>query len=289
MSEEKLILIGCDDVEYLAIVMNGLKGASYNNNIVTATRLPDLVNISKSLNPDLIIACFRNNQAVLNEFNSFVKKAETPILCLTKKSETDHLHWGKNSIVFTYPLEHAGNAGHLYSRINSILLLGGGSGRNQQETSLAGAAIQQSRSTTGNRNMSRIVLELDQKVDVLMRVKDRITNLFPRVDDPTRVELTYIVNAIKTSVSNSKLWEDFKFYFVKTNPNFLLKLAEKYPDLTQNDLKYCCYLKMNMTNDDIRELLGINQESVRTHKYRLKKKLSLSKDQSLRNYLQSVN
>jgi len=38
---------------------------------------------------------------------------------------------------------------------------------------------------------------------------------------------------------------------------------------------------MNMSNDDIRALLGISQESVRTHKYRLKKKLSLGKDQSL--------
>jgi DNA-binding CsgD family transcriptional regulator len=45
---------------------------------------------------------------------------------------------------------------------------------------------------------------------------------------------------------------------------------------------------MNMTNDDIRNLLGINQESVRTHKYRLKKKMALSKEQDLLNYLRSV-
>jgi len=289
VNEEKLILIGCDDAENLAVVMNSLKGSSFNNSIVTSTRVPDLVAISKSINPDLIISCFRNNQAVLNEFSSFIRKTETPILCLARKMETDHLHWTSNSIVFTYPLEHAGNSDHLNSRINSILLLGGGNTKKQKETSLAETAMQQNRYTTGNRNMSRMVLELDQKVDILLKVKDRITNLFPKVDDPTRAELTYIVNSIKSSVNNNKLWEDFKFYFVKTNPGFLLQLAEKYPALTQNDLKYCCYLKMNMTNDDIRELLGINQESVRTHKYRLKKKLSLSKEQSLRSYLQSVN
>jgi DNA-binding CsgD family transcriptional regulator len=46
---------------------------------------------------------------------------------------------------------------------------------------------------------------------------------------------------------------------------------------------------MNMTNDDIRALLGINIESVRTHKYRLKKKLFLSKEKSVRSFLQTVN
>jgi hypothetical protein len=43
-----------------------------------------------------------------------------------------------------------------------------------------------------------------------------------------------------------------------------------------------------MSNDDIKNLLGINQESVRTHKYRLKKKMSLAPNQDLRSYLLTV-
>ena len=46
---------------------------------------------------------------------------------------------------------------------------------------------------------------------------------------------------------------------------------------------------MNMSNDDIRNLLGINQESVRTHKYRLKRKLDLPKEMDLGVYLKSVS
>jgi len=131
-------------------------------------------------------------------------------------------------------------------------------------------------------------MELDQKVEVLMKVKDRIADLYPRVDDPTRTELTSIVNSIRQSANDNKLWEDFKLYFEKTNPDFLYLLVQRHPGLTPKDLKYCCYLKMNMANDDIRTLLGINQESVRTHKYRLKKKLVLPKEQDLRSYLRSV-
>ena len=69
--------------------------------------------------------------------------------------------------------------------------------------------------------------------------------------------------------------------------NLLESYEKKFPCLTTKDLKYCCYLKMNMSNQDIRHILGINQDSVRMHKYRLKKKMTLSKKVDLRSYINS--
>jgi DNA-binding CsgD family transcriptional regulator len=180
-----------------------------------------------------------------------------------------------NKVVFTFPLSQVRNAGYLNSQINSILRLGDGQPLHQP-------------AQTPSPNLSRYVLELDHKKEVLNKVKDRIAGLFPKVDDPTRGELLSIVNAIKLSANNKELWDDFKRLFEETDPGFLLTLAAKYPFLTPVDLKYCCYLKMNMSNDDIRNIFGISLESVRTHKYRLKKKLALSKNIDLRAYLRSV-
>jgi DNA-binding CsgD family transcriptional regulator len=132
-------------------------------------------------------------------------------------------------------------------------------------------------------------MELDQKIEVLLKVKERISYLYPNVDDATRIELMSIVNSIKTVANDNKLWDDFKIYFEQSNPNFLLALAKKHPSLSSRDLKYCCYIKMNMSNNDITNLLGINQESVRTHKYRLKKKLTLRKEEDIISYLRTVS
>lgn len=132
-------------------------------------------------------------------------------------------------------------------------------------------------------------MELDQKVEVLQKVKNRISFLYPNVNDSTRKELISIVNSIKTVANDTKIWDDFKIYFEQANPNFLIKLAQKHPSLSSKDLKYCCYIKMNMSNNDITNLLGINQNSVRTHKYRLKKKLSLKKDEDIISYLRTVS
>ena len=289
MNGQKLIVIGCDDPAGLSALLHTMKGITFiPNNIISAERSSDLMNIVKSLNPDLVILCFRNNRLVLDNLASFLKKPEIPILCIKRKNGGENLVWNKNSIVFTYPFEQINNGEYLGASINSIFLLKQSAQTPKVPNTLAGAAIQQGQ--TGNsRNLSRYALELDQKVAFLLKVKTRIAELYPHVDDPVRVELTSIANSIKMFANDNKLWDDFKLYFEQTSPNFLSSLSKTYPVLTPVDLKYCCYLKLNMTNDDIRNLLGINQESVRTHKYRLKKKMALAPDQDLRNYLRSVS
>jgi len=289
MIGEKFIVIGCDNALSLSVILNAIKDTTlFTPNIVSASRSSDLMAIAGSLDPDLVILCFRNNQLVLNNFNSFVKKNTVPRLCLTRDFEAEELSWNTNSIVFTFPLTQVNKAGYLSSRMNSIFLLRSESLKAGMPVSFAEVAAQQ-KQPGDTRNLSRYILELDQKVEVLLKIKDRIAELYPRVDDPVRMELTSIVNAIKASANDTKLWQDFKVYFEQTDPHFLLNLAQKYPQLTTIDLKYCCYLKMNMSNDDICNLLGISQESVRTHKYRLKKKMALSKNQDLRSYLRSAH
>ena len=288
MGSEKLIIIGCDDTANLAFVLNGTKGINFAHSVVSATRTSDLLQIANAMEPSLIILCFRDNQPVLDNLEAFLRPVHVPIICLAGAAEAQTLSWNQNRIVFAFAKEHIGNEAYLSARINSVFLL------NQPSSEAAPAAHSPIKETAvaardyENNSLSRYVLELDQKVEILSKVKERIAELYPQVNDTTRAELTAIVNTIKRSASNKNLWDDFKLYFEQTDPSFLLTLAQKYPSLTTIDLKYCCYLKMNMTNDDIRNLLGINQESVRTHKYRLKKKMSLPKNQDLRSYLRTV-
>jgi hypothetical protein len=289
MVEEKLIIIGCDDGAIMLSILNHVKETNFfTPNLISATRASDLVTIVRSMDPDLVILCFRNNQIALSDFNIFVKKPEIPILCITRKFENGMLNQNQKSIIFTYPLENIVNSDYFSSTINSIFLL-----RNNTVAAPKVNPLERDempRNRMGNHpNLGRYALELDQKVEVLLKVKNRISNLYGDVDDPIKAELTSIVNSIKQASHEHKLWDDFKLYFEQINPHFLSHLTNKFPLLTPIDLKYCCYLLMNMSNDDIKRLLGINQESVRTHKYRLKKKMFLPKDQDLQSFLRSVS
>ncbi|GEM_PF-786270 len=284
---ENLVLVACDNLVDGAVAMQCLTDIDMSGkkiNVVTATRESDAVRITSALQPDLVIFKFSSNASALHQFLAKVKAPGLPIICLTRPGEEEKLALCRHNALFHYPLDQLKHNSYLQTTVLSILYLKQKPIDREHFPKNTGLALQKSKE---HRTLSRYVMELDQKKKVLEHVQQRISELFPVVDDPTRIELTSIANSIKVNRNDQNLWKDFAMYFEKIDPGFISTISKKHPDLTAKDLKYCCYLKMNMSNADIQNLLGINQESVRTHKYRLKKKLDLPKEEKLKNYVRS--
>ncbi|MEM6380985.1 MAG: helix-turn-helix transcriptional regulator, partial [Bacteroidota bacterium] len=66
---------------------------------------------------------------------------------------------------------------------------------------------------------------------------------------------------------------------------FYRHLKEKFPKLTQGDLKLCALIKLNFSSKDVAKLMGISVESVHTTRYRLRKKLGLQREDNLTEYI----
>ncbi len=283
MTTHENILIGSDTSSSLATILKSLQTMDQYS-FITATRVSDIVQLSKSIQPVLLILSFRDHQNVINSLLSYNRDFSIPIVCLRSRNERRDLQFRENLVVFTQSFEYGMQANNLITNILGILNLI----KKTQAVSLSKTFVPKGKlSEEQSKDLTRYTLELDQKKAVLDKIKDRIKQLYSNVDASTKTQLMSIVNTIKMTRNDRKHWDDFKHYFENVNPNFLKELSAKFPCLTSKDLKYCCYLKMNMSNEDIRLILGINQESVRTHKYRLKKKMVLEKDQDLRNYLQT--
>ena len=81
-------------------------------------------------------------------------------------------------------------------------------------------------------------------------------------------------------------WEDFRRYFEEVHQHFFDKLKRDYPDLTQGELKLCALLKLKMNLKEAASILGISPESVKTARYRLRRKLDLDRDENLIDFMQ---
>ncbi len=283
MTTHENILIGSDTSTSLAAIIKSLQEVNQYS-CITATRVSDIIQISKSIQPVLIILSFCNNQHIINALVSYNSNFSIPILCLHQKNDRRNLQLHDGLVVFTQSFEYGIQLHNLNTNVQGILKLVQKNNSPKAPKTFAHSATQ---SNDQLKNLTRYTLELDQKKAILDKIKERIKQLYTDVDPAIKIQLMSIVNTIKMTRSDRKHWDDFKQYFENINPRFLKDLSAKFPCLTSKDLKYCCYLKMNMSNEDIRLILGINQESVRTHKYRLKKKMVLKKHQDLHNYLQT--
>ncbi len=66
-------------------------------------------------------------------------------------------------------------------------------------------------------------------------------------------------------------------------------LSQRHPDLSMTELKICVMIKYQLSTKEIACLLGISYRSAENHRYRLRKKLHLEKDQSVFAYLVGVS
>ena len=67
-------------------------------------------------------------------------------------------------------------------------------------------------------------------------------------------------------------WQNFKLQFIDEQKEFYETMTKKYSDLTESNLRLIMLIKMELTNQNIANLLGVTLEAVKKAKQRLKKK-----------------
>lgn len=82
-------------------------------------------------------------------------------------------------------------------------------------------------------------------------------------------------NIIETSqtLSNEKAWKILTTEVEKIYPHFYSLLKETCPSLTEQDWQYCCLHIFGFDGNDEAKLLGINPDSVRMKRSRIKQKM----------------
>jgi DNA-binding CsgD family transcriptional regulator len=97
-----------------------------------------------------------------------------------------------------------------------------------------------------------------------------------------------VISKISKNISNEDTWNVFKEAFDTVDKDFLKKLKSLHPALTPNDLRLCAYLRLNLSSKEIAPLLNISVRSVEIKRYRLRKKMNLSHENGLAEYILSV-
>ena len=101
------------------------------------------------------------------------------------------------------------------------------------------------------------------------------------------------VNAILADIRSSKI-EDKKALVIKQqiasyNTNFVTQLAINFPELSKTDIEIASLSKLKLTRKEIAELRGTTVHAVKMAKSRLKKKLNLTSEDVLEDFLNQIS
>ncbi|MBG6061250.1 DNA-binding CsgD family transcriptional regulator [Flavobacterium sp. CG_9.1] len=137
---------------------------------------------------------------------------------------------------------------------------------------------------TKNRELAVSTMSLNSKNELLAFIKD---DLKKTTDDGNR-SIKSVISTINKNISEGDSWSVFKEAFDNADKDFLKKVKLAHPSLTPNDLRLCAYLRLNLSSKEVAPLLNISVRSVEIKRYRLRKKMELSHEQGLVEYILSV-
>ena len=137
-----------------------------------------------------------------------------------------------------------------------------------------------------NKQLTSYTLNLVQKNQVLKDLRAKIVDVRRQSRRDVSIEMKRLLSLIDQSFRSDRGWEEFKLYFV--HAGFFEELKTNHPELTPQDLRLCAMIRLNLTITEAASILGISPESMKTSRFRLRKKMELPSINRLEEYIMQV-
>ena len=123
-----------------------------------------------------------------------------------------------------------------------------------------------------NRELAIATMSTLKRNDFLNKIKKDLADMeaLPKVEQ--------LIKKINKNLKKNDDWEFFEDAFNNADKGFFKEVKAKHPKLTNNDLRLCAFLRLNLSSKEIAPLLNISVHSVEIKRYRLRKKMNLSRE-----------
>ncbi len=142
--------------------------------------------------------------------------------------------------------------------------------------------------TFKKQQLSAHALHMTQKNKLLQNIRSSINSVMPMVPESAKSKIRELRYELNKSLRYDKDWEVFSMYFNELNKDFFDKLISVNPALNQYDLRLAALVRMNMNIKEAAAVLNIEPDSVKTARYKLRKKLNLRQEDDLYEFMRKV-
>ncbi|WP_214070756.1 tetratricopeptide repeat protein [Mucilaginibacter sp. dw_454] len=111
------------------------------------------------------------------------------------------------------------------------------------------------------------------------RFREQIDQLKNKNADSSVVE--HLEKLMQAHIMTDANWQEFKKIFVKVYPDYLFNVKKNFMSLSETDVRLLTLIKLQCTNKEMANMLGITAEGIKKAKQRLRKKMKLNNNISI--------
>ncbi|MEZ4809411.1 MAG: triple tyrosine motif-containing protein [Allomuricauda sp.] len=131
-----------------------------------------------------------------------------------------------------------------------------------------------------NRELAISTMSILKKNKFLYSIKSQLNKI-----QQQEKAIQSVIQKIDQNINSEDDWKFFEDAFNNADKDFLKRIMNKHEGLTNNDLRLCAYLRLNLSSKEIAPLLNISVKSVEMKRYRLRKKFDLPHEDNLIDYI----
>ncbi len=136
--------------------------------------------------------------------------------------------------------------------------------------------------------MVTMAMSIIHKNEFLSSLKEEIIKIKAGVKDhETRMGLNKLSLMITQDLSIDRDREKFQMHISEQNSNFIHRLTESFPKMTDNEKRLASLLRLNLSSKEIASILNISPKSVEMNRYRLRKKLKIDPKVPLSDFIRN--
>ena len=139
-----------------------------------------------------------------------------------------------------------------------------------------------------SKQLSTHALHMMQKNTMLQEIQNSIKDISKNASVDDKTNYKRVLLQLKQSLMSDKDWVVFKLYFEDVNRGFYKNLNEINSELSKNDYRICALIKLNMSSKQMASVLNVALNSVKSSRYRLKKKLGLDIEADLEEFIRNI-
>jgi ligand-binding sensor domain-containing protein/DNA-binding CsgD family transcriptional regulator len=137
-----------------------------------------------------------------------------------------------------------------------------------------------------NKELASQTMSIISKNEFITDIKENLSSISKKsTNREVMHELQKIVRDIERTIDVDVDWEHFQYHFDQVHGDFSNRLRSSFPSLSPQEIKLCTYLRLNLSTKEIAQLLNISVRGVEISRYRLRKKLGLSREDNLTDFM----
>ncbi len=138
--------------------------------------------------------------------------------------------------------------------------------------------------------IKRLVADNTMRLNFKQELLDQLNKeLSEKKSEDLKVSLSSLAKELKSQINTEGKLSSLQHKIDQVNQGFDSKLIKQYPQLTKTEREVCALLRLNLSIKEIMIIRNASQDSIKSVRYRIRKKLGLSSGEELEQFIQKIS